>query len=161
MSDVHYSRSPAFFIGLAFLAFQLWIVINPQQALFERPIHLSFALVLLFLYRPLTNQYLPLWMCRSIDLICILGALGVSLYYVLAFDRLTTRMENVSPVLTVDMVVGVGLVLLLLEGARRAVGWVLVAVLGTLLPMHFLGRCYLDGYHFGGFRWMRPSKSLR
>jgi TRAP transporter 4TM/12TM fusion protein len=151
MSDVQYSRSPAFFIGLAFIAFQLWIVINPQQALFERPIHLSFALVLLFLYRPLTNQYLPLWMCRSIDLICILGALGVSLYYVLAFDRLTTRMENVSPVLTVDMVVGVGLVLLLLEGARRAVGWVLVAVLGTFIAYAFLGALLPGWLSFRGF----------
>ena len=151
MSDVQYSRSPAFFIGLAFIAFQLWIVINPQQALFERPIHLSFALVLLFLYLPLTNQYLPLWMCRSIDLICILGALGVSLYYVLAFDRLTTRMENVSPVLTVDMVVGVGLVLLLLEGARRAVGWVLVAVLGTFIAYAFLGALLPGWLSFRGF----------
>lgn len=151
MRDIQYSRSPAFLIGLAFIAFQLWIVFNPQQALFERPIHLSFALILLFLYRPLSHPSLPVWLCRAIDLVCLSGALAISVYYVLAFDRLTTRMENVSPVLTVDIVVGIGLVLLLLEGARRAVGWVLVAVLATFIAYAFLGS-FLPGWlSFRGF----------
>jgi TRAP transporter 4TM/12TM fusion protein len=151
MTDSKWSHSPAFFVGLIFIAFQLWIIINPQQALFERPVHLSFALILLFLYRPLTNQRLPLRLRRIIDLICITGSVVVCLYYLIAFERLTTRMENVSPILIEDLVVGISLVLLLLEGARRAVGGVLVAVLGTFIAYGFFGS-YLPGWlAFRGF----------
>lgn len=151
MTDSKRSHSPVFFVGLMFIAFQLWIIINPQQALFERPVHLSFALVLLFLYRPLTDQRLPLWLRRTIDLICIIGSVVVCLYYLIAFERLTTRMENVSPILIEDLVVGISLVLLLLEGARRAVGGVLVAVLGTFIAYGFFGS-YLPGWlAFRGF----------
>ena len=151
MNDYKCVRSPTFLIGLLFVVFQLWIILNPQQAMFERPVHLSFALVLLFLHRPLTSQRLSLWFRRTVDLTCITGTLVVCFYYLFAFERLTTRMENVSPILTEDLVAGVGLILLLLEGARRAVGWVLVAVLGTFIAYGFFGS-FLPGWlAFRGF----------
>jgi TRAP transporter 4TM/12TM fusion protein len=49
------------------------------------------------------------------------------------------------------MVVGVGFVLLLLEGARRAVGRVLVAVLGTFIAYAFLGALLPGWLSFRGF----------
>lgn len=33
--------SPTFLIGVAFVAFQAWILLTPQQPLFERPVHLT------------------------------------------------------------------------------------------------------------------------
>jgi TRAP-type uncharacterized transport system fused permease subunit len=40
-------------------------------------------------------------------------------------------MDNVDPVFALDAVAGALFVLLLLEGVRRAVGWILVAVLAA------------------------------
>lgn len=103
----------------------------------QRPAHVVFALVLLFLYRPLSADWMPRPVRIAIDALLIAASLGVGAYYLGEFDRLTTRMENVSPILTIDIWAGTALVLLLLEGARRAVGWILVSVLLVFIAYAF------------------------
>lgn len=143
--------SPIFLIGLLFVAFQIWILFSPQQPLFQRPVHLCFALILLFLYRPLSAHYLPRYLRIGFDALVIIAALGVAAYYIIEFDRLTTRMENVSPVLSLDIWVGAILVFLLLEGARRAVGWILVSVLLVFIVYAFFGNVLPGWLSFRGF----------
>ncbi|WP_323019073.1 TRAP transporter fused permease subunit [Pararhodobacter sp.] len=143
--------SPTFLIGVAFVAFQAWILLTPQQPLFERPVHLTFALVLLFLTKPLDAPALPLWARRAIDALLILATLGVGAYYLVEFQRLTTRMENVSPVFDRDLWAGVVLVALLLEGARRAVGMILVGVLAAFIAYAFWGNLLPGWLSFRGF----------
>ncbi|WP_420395476.1 TRAP transporter permease [Nioella sp.] len=143
--------SPAFLVGVGFVLFQTWILLEPQQPLFERPIHLSVALVLLFLYRPLTAFWIPRPIRISLDGLAILGSISVGAYYLTEFGRLTTRMENVSPVFDLDVYAGVLLVGLLLEGARRAVGWILVAVLGVSIAYAFWGNALPGWMSFRGF----------
>lgn len=150
------SRRPAiqfiaFAIGCAFIAFQIWLLFSPQQPLLARPIHLVTALILLFLYKPLTSSRLSAWFCAGFDGILISGAVGVCVYYLTQYDRLTTRMENVDAILTVDIVAGTVLVALLLEGARRAVGMILVYVLSLFIAYAFWGN-FLPGWlGFRGF----------
>ncbi len=151
------SRKVAFLIGLLFVAFQVWVLYDPQQPLFSRPLHLSFALLLLFLYKPLEADWLPRWARLAIDGIALLATLGVCAYYLLAYDRLTTRMENVSEIFTVDIVAGTTLVLLLLEGARRAVGMILVYVLAVFILYALFGG-YLPGWI--GFRGFMMDESI-
>lgn len=143
--------SPAFVIGVAFVAFQAWILLTPQQPLFERPVHLTFALVLLFLSKPLEAPALPLWARRAVDALLIVATLGVGAYYLVEFQRLTTRMENVSPVFDRDLWAGVVLVALLLEGARRAVGMILVGVLAAFIAYAFWGNLLPGWLSFRGF----------
>ncbi len=143
--------SPKFLIGFAFVAFQFWIMFSPQQPMFERPVHLGFALVLLFLYSPLETDRLPKSLRIAIDLLLVGATIGVTAYYLLTFDRLTTRMENVSPIFPIDIWAGIVLVGLLLEGARRAVGWILVGVLVVFITYAFWGN-FLPGWlSFRGF----------
>ena len=144
-------RSPAFLIGLPFLAFQAWVLLNPQQPLFERPAHLVFSLVLLFLYKPCDFSGLPGWARRSFDGVLIILSLAVGAYYLTEFDRLTTRMENVSPVFGLDIWAGIALVALLLEGVRRAVGWILVGVLSVFIAYAFWGNLLPGWLSFRGF----------
>tara|TARA_R110002020_G_scaffold48670_8_gene138660 strand:- start:599 stop:2569 length:1971 start_codon:yes stop_codon:yes gene_type:complete len=144
-------RSPAFLIGLAFTAFQVWILLEPQQPMFQRPMHLCFALVLLFLYHPLTAPGLPRPVRIGIDALVIATTLAVGAYYLLAFERLTTRMENVSPIFPLDIWAGMALIVLLLEGARRAVGWILVCVLLVFIAYAFLGGALPGWLSFRGF----------
>ena len=98
--------SPTFLIGIAFILFQVWILFEPQQPLFERPIHLCAALILLFLCKPLSIPSMPVWISRSIDAALVLATLLVASYYLTGFERLTTRMENVSPIFPVDIAAG-------------------------------------------------------
>ena len=141
----------AFAIGLAFVGFQIWLLFSPQQPLLARPIHLCFALVLLFLYKPFAVEGLPGWLCRAIDAIVIGATLAVGAYYLIGFERLTTRMENVSPIHPIDMVMGAALVVLLLEGSRRAVGWILVWVILAFIAYAFWGNILPGWLNFRGF----------
>ena len=144
-------RNTAFVVGLGMVAFQVWLLFSPQQPLLERPVHLAFALVLLFLYKPLTAPALPRWARIAIDAALIAASLAVLVYYVAGFDRLTTRMENVSPVFTVDILFGALFILLLLEGSRRAVGWILVWVLLAFIAYAFWGNVLPGWLNFRGF----------
>ncbi|ETX30328.1 TRAP transporter permease [Roseivivax isoporae] len=145
------ARLLAFGIGVAFIAFQIWLLFSPQQPLLARPIHLCFALVLLFLYKPFRAAALPAWACRAVDVVAIGAALAVGTYYLAGFERLTTRMENVSPIFPVDIAMGATLVLLLLEGSRRAVGWILVWVVLAFIAYAFWGDVLPGWLNFRGF----------
>ena len=143
--------SPTFLIGIGFILFQVWILLEPQQPLFARPIHLCVALVLLFLCKPLSIPSLPVWINRSIDAALVLATLLVASYYLTEFERLTTRMENVSPIFPIDIAAGALLVFLLLEGSRRAVGWILVWVLLAFIAYAFWGDVLPGWLRFRGF----------
>lgn len=143
--------SPTFLIGIGFILFQVWILLEPQQPLFARPIHLCVALVLLFLCKPLSIPSLPVWINRSIDTALVLATLLVTSYYLTEFERLTTRMENVSPIFPIDIAAGALLVFLLLEGSRRAVGWILVWVLLAFIAYAFWGDVLPGWLRFRGF----------
>ena len=145
------AHAVAFGIGLALIAFQVWLLFEAQQPLLERPVHLCAALVLLFLYKPLSSEALPRWLCAVIDMALILGSVAVLGYYLTGFERLTTRMENVSPIFTSDIFFGALLVFLLLEGSRRAVGWVLVWVLLAFIAYAFWGNVLPGWLQFRGF----------
>ena len=144
-------RSPVFMIGLLFTAFQIWILVEPQQPMFQRPVHLCFALVLLFLCQPLKAPWLPRPLRVGIDALLIAATLGIGAYYIVEFERLTTRMENVSPIFPLDIWAGVTLIALLLEGARRAVGWILVGVLLVFIAYAFFGNVLPGWLSFRGF----------
>lgn len=144
-------RSLAFAIGIGLIVFQIWLLFNPQQPLMERPVHLCTALILLFLYKPFRASALPDWLTGVIDLTFVVATMLVGVYYFFEFERLTTRMENVSPVFPIDVAAGATLVLLLLEGSRRAVGWILVWVLLVFIGYAFWGN-FLPGWlSFRGF----------
>ena len=144
------ARYSAFAVGCVFIAFQAWILDAPQQPLFERPIHLGAALILLFLYKPLGGP-LPRAARVAIDLMLIAASVAVTAYYLVDFDRLTSRMENVDPVLGRDILAGIALVALLLEGARRAVGMILVYVLVVFIAYAFWGNLLPGWIGFRGF----------
>ena len=94
---------------------------------------------------------LPRGLRAAIDTLLIAASIAVTAYYLLDFGRLTTRMENVAPVLPVDIIAGIALVLLLLEGARRAVGMILVWVLLAFILYGFWGNLLPGWLYFSGF----------
>ncbi|MDP2297070.1 MAG: TRAP transporter fused permease subunit [Pseudolabrys sp.] len=119
--------------GFVLVAFQYWILVNPQPPLVSRPLHLVLALLLVFLWHPLALALLPKWANRAIDVVMIGGSAAFMVYYWLSLPRIENRIENVDAVFTQDIIFGILFVLLLLEGVRRTTGWILVWVILAFL----------------------------
>jgi TRAP transporter 4TM/12TM fusion protein len=95
--------------------------IVPAQVM--RPVHVGFVLFLVYLLFPVAKRYRHriMWW----DWIAALAAVAVIAYTLQGGDDLWDR--NTSPD-NWDIVVGVALSLLILEGMRRASGWIMPAV---------------------------------
>jgi TRAP transporter 4TM/12TM fusion protein len=125
---------PRVIVGAILVAFQFYILVHPQQPLFERPVHLILVLFLAFLWFPFEAPRLPSWARRLVDLLMLAGVAAVAAYLWFLLPRFQTRIDNVSPVFWWDVLFGIMLVLLLMEAVRRTVGWVLLwVILGFLL----------------------------
>jgi len=122
------------------------------EALKQRSIHLFLALPLIFLLLPATKNKSK----ESINLIdiiilaCSIASVGWILY---DYERISMRMSLISPVSITDIVLGIILIILILEGTRRAVG-LPMAILGVLCLLyiyygkHVPGRLMFEGLPF-------------
>jgi TRAP transporter 4TM/12TM fusion protein len=139
-------------LGLSFLwiVFQIYIIFRPQAPLVERPFHLALAATLLFLWFPLDAKRVGRF-SGLLDVAIIAATLSAGAYYLLSARRLTERIEGVDPVLPVDMFFGALVVLLLLEGVRRVVGWSLLGVLIAFLAYGLVGEWTPGWLRFSGF----------
>lgn len=142
---------PRLWGGMLFVVFQYWILFRPQQPLFERPAHLMLALFLVFLWFPLKSERIPALLRHAIDLAMLTGTVAVAIYFWQIMPRLMTRIEAVSPVHTIDIVMGILLVGLLLEAVRRTVGWILLGVIAAFLLYGAFGYLIPGRAGFRGF----------
>ncbi|HEV7268277.1 MAG TPA: TRAP transporter fused permease subunit [Falsiroseomonas sp.] len=142
---------PRLWVGAGFCAFQYWILAAPQAPLVERPAHLITALFLLFLWQPLRTPALPVVLRRGLDALCLAGVAAVAWYYWDSAERLANRIDMVDPVLPLDVGIGVLFIALLIEGVRRAVGGILVAVLLAFLLYGMAGFVLPGAAGFRGF----------
>src|SRR5438094_4193405 len=121
--------------------------IVPTQVL--RPVHVGFVLFLSYLLFPASKRYRHriMWW----DWVAASAAVAVIAYILQGGDDIWDR--NTSPD-SWDIVFGVALILLILEGMRRASGWVmpivvasfvLYALFGELLPGSWAHRSYEVG----------------
>ncbi|TDM54149.1 TRAP transporter permease [Aliivibrio fischeri] len=139
-------------IAVALSAFQIWQGISSTiSATYFRPIHLCWVLILIFLHYPLiNNRKSSLYLAgRVIDLI-LCGLIVFAAYRMTIFDYNDINHLFYGLQLP-DMVAGCSLIILLMEGCRRTVGWVmvLIAVLflsysafGDMLPAGFAIKSY-------------------
>ncbi len=100
--------------------FHLYAAVYIVPAYVLRPVHVAFALVLVFLLFPMARRYRD--RLRWWDVILALASIGVLAYILYWGDRLGDR--AVISTLT-DQVVGVILILLVLEANRRSSTWIL------------------------------------
>lgn len=131
-----------FLIGLLalFSIFQLYTgIFGVMDALLQRSVHLAFGLTLVYLLYPSTKKF-SREKLHPFD--CGLAALAgsVCLYVFFNYGELVLRAGRVT---TMDMVVGMIAILLVLEAARRVIGWPMViiavafiiyALVGPMIP---------------------------
>ena len=149
------SRSLIIIICLAWSGFQLLIAYDPINSQIARAWHLGFALCLVFLAYPAHKQHSPpIWVTWTAKVIpsfprksnrryipfydFIFAGLGAAsaLYIWWDYDNLIFRQG--LPNLT-DIILGVILIILLLEAARRALGPALPILAIIFLSYNFIG----------------------
>lgn len=139
-------------IAVALSMFQIWQGISSTiSATYFRPIHLCWVLILIFLHYPLiSNRKSHLYLVGRVIDLALCGLIVFAAYRMSIFDYNDINHLFYGLQLP-DMIAGCSLILLLMEGCRRTVGWVmvLIAVLflsysafGDLLPSGFAIKSY-------------------
>jgi TRAP transporter 4TM/12TM fusion protein len=121
-------------IAVIMSLFHLYAAVEIVPAYILRPVHVGFALLLVFLLFPAT----PKWRHRLMwwDVILALVSVGIVGYILYWGDLLGDRAT--VPELT-DQVVGVGLILLILEANRRSSTWILPFIVILFLAYALFG----------------------
>ncbi|WP_258013446.1 TRAP transporter permease [Anaplasma phagocytophilum] len=102
-----------------------WVVLTGLKA---RAVHLSFALFLLYLVMPSFSKATK---CRSaLDWILAISGMGAVSYVLVFYDALAARVAIPNGMDIIAAVIGI---LLLLEAARRAIGFPIVVVASVFL----------------------------
>jgi len=109
-----------------------------------RAVHLSFALVLVFLsFAPFkkSRSWLPRFLTAKdrlpwLDLVLAVSAGALALYYIVDYRGIAARQGAPN---TRDIVIGVLLLALLLEAARRSLGPAL-----SVIALCFIGYCFIN-----------------
>ena len=134
----------AWLVGLSL--FQLYTAtFGIYEPRIQRGVHLLFLLPAAFLIFPARkgkNQN----RVGVLDGILALVSLFPPLYVILRHDYLSERLEFVDPVTTLEMVLGAAMILLMIEGIRRAV----VPAMAVLIAV-FIGYLYAAPYLPGVF----------
>ena len=129
---------------MVWVMFQLWVVVRGSySALIMRPIHVCFAMGLVFLTFPTFKKYkvqkgekyLPQWY----EYIFVGIILFCCVYMVMNSTRYDTRMAYVDPLTTMDYVTAIALLLLMLECSRRAVNLALTIIVLIFIGYGFFG----------------------
>lgn len=94
------------------------------EAMMQRSIHLTSLLALAYLTHP-TSKRLSRRENDLIDIPLALLSLSMGVYYLVEHERIVSREWYYGPIKTLDIVLGVLLILLVLEAARRVTGWTL------------------------------------
>jgi len=134
-------------IGVSFSLFQMVICIRgPFPEAIQRSIHLSFALVLVFLiYNFKMEKKRQFSIFNSfLALICIFS----TFYIVYFFDDLVFRQARIN---TMDMLVGAIIILTVIEATRRVVGFPLVIMSIVFLIYAYYGKLFPGVLNHSGF----------
>src|SRR5688572_6224960 len=114
--------------------FHLYAAVEIVPAYIMRPLHVAFALTLIFLLFPVAKRFrhrLMWW-----DVILALAAIGIAGYIMYWGDLLGDR--AITPELE-DQVIGVALIALILEANRRSSTWILPFICGLFLAYALFG----------------------
>ena len=123
-------------IAITFSLFQLYTsVFGVLDAHLQRAIHLSFGMALIFLMYPTRAS----WSKTSVHpldvLLSIIGA-ALPMYVVVFYSDLVLRSGQIT---SEDMIVGTLGILMVIEAARRVVGWPIVIVAILFMVYGFAG----------------------
>lgn len=132
------------FIGL----FHIYTsVFGNFEAYLQRSLHLSMIMPLAFILWPIRKKG-PMDRVPWYDFLLALACFVPGTYIVANYWAITTRIVQVDPVTTTQLVLGIMLVILLLEAARRVVG-LPIAIIAIVAILYMLFGKYIPGLFQG------------
>ena len=137
-------------IGTVWILFQLYLaLVSPLHPMLQSPVHLMYALLIVFLNNPADKKTNKPWM-KALD-IPIYAGIGFVLYYVIANTaRLTSRVQYVSPVTLIDQIAMVVCIIILLEAVRRTLGPILFGFILFFIVYFWFGKYFPSIVRFKG-----------
>ncbi len=126
-------------VAVSWALFQLYALIFLIDILLLRIVHVTFALILAYLIKPLRKPF-----DRIIDPILIVLAIITCGYYASIIDLIAERIPYVTPLTTYDLIFGSLLIALTVEAVRRAAGKIL-ALFITVFILYWLFGPLLPG----------------
>jgi TRAP transporter 4TM/12TM fusion protein len=144
-------------IAFAMSCFQLYTAMfGTLTATLQRSVHLSFAIILCFLFYPMTKKSktknIPIY-----DLIFATLGGWAAIYIAVFYTDLVQRIGNPT---TMDMVMGVLTIVFVLEAARRAVGFPLPLISALFIIYAFGGPYLPDLFAHRGYSFRRVVDHL-
>ena len=136
--------------GSVWILFQLYLaLVSPLHPMLQSPVHLMYALLIVFLNNPADKKTNKPWM-KALD-IPIYAGIGFVLYYVIANTaRLTSRVQYVSPVTLIDKIAMVVCIIILLEAVRRTLGTILFGFILFFIVYFWFGKYFPSIFRFKG-----------
>lgn len=146
-------------IGIIWSIFHLYTIgVGMLTASLQRSAHLAGGLAICFLYFPINRKnkasydFLPWW-----DVLLSIAGFISTFYIFIQYEELVTRIGQPN---TLDLVMGVIAILLILEAARRAFGWILPGVTIVFISYAFLGPYLFDAIAHRGYTLRRVVDHL-
>jgi TRAP transporter 4TM/12TM fusion protein len=134
------TRGALFWIAIAFSCYQIWMAsFHPLSSQVIRAIHVGFVLLMIFTLFPPAGGKNAMW--RALGWLLGIAGFLTGLYQWVFEADLTQRAGELTQA---DWVVGVVLIGLVFEAARRVMGWGLPLICGSFLAYSLFGQ-YLPG----------------
>jgi TRAP transporter 4TM/12TM fusion protein len=123
-------------ICIIFAIFQLYTAtFGVLDAMLQRAIHLAFGLALIFLVYPASSKFDRTKM-NPLDVIFALIGVGTTMYIVVNYSQLVLRAGMNTET---DFIIGIIGIIMVIEAARRTVGWPMIIVALVFLLYAFMG----------------------
>lgn len=141
-------------IGIAFSIFHLFAAYFGQaQSYLHRTMHVTLMIVLCILLRPTGRKSWrdPINAWFAWDIVCLTLTLAVQAY--ICWGTIDMIQRRGAPT-NVDLIVGVVMILLVMEGTRRAVGWLMVAMAVFFIFQSAYGEKFFWIFYGPNVDWM-------
>lgn len=151
----HYLKLTAKVVCVLFALFQLYTVAFGQlPSIQQRLTHLTFALVLVFIMKPISKKFL--WL-RPIDFLFIIAAIIVGAYGFLEYSELPLRTGNPN---RMDITISLTLLIIMLEATRRVIGLFLPILVSLFVFYAKFGYLFPGDFQHKGYSWARIANEL-
>ena len=128
----------AFIVSLCWLAGQIYIAFVPVQGMVIKPLHVGFALLLVFLLKPFIKDKPVL--SAFVDAACFLVTFAFMIHIAVNSVRIVERIPFVDDLFLLDKIFAFSLVLLLMEAGRRYLGWSMTIIAVIFMAYSFFGK---------------------
>ncbi|MBI4184717.1 MAG: TRAP transporter large permease subunit, partial [Proteobacteria bacterium] len=125
--------------------------IGPPRQEIHYPAHLAFALAVLFGDDAVAALAARRYLRVAWDGALVLVLVGACAYLMLSAEYIASRFTYVEPLLLVEWVLGIGILVVVLEAARRTVGWVLIWLTLAFIVYALIGDRLPEPFYHQGF----------